>query len=181
MKRVIRLILPFQAFLLSVLLVSAMVKAEETSQEYQVKTAFMVNFSRFISWPEEAFTDAKQNFSFCFIGKDVFGSALSGLEDKSINGRRISLAHIASFQLASSCHMLYVEASEEKNFRANAAALARLPVVTVSDITGFADIGGGIEFVPQSKKLSFIINRTALKQSGIEVRASLLDLAVSVK
>lgn len=168
------------SFLIVLCLVSG-ASADESSQEYQVKAAFLVNFARFISWPEGAFSPARPDFSLCIIGKNQFGSALTGLDEKRIDGRRISIEHISTFQLASSCHMLYVESSEEKNYRANAASLAHKPLVTVSDISGFADIGGGIEFVSQGSKLSFIINRSSMIQNGIQVRAALLDLALSVK
>ena len=181
MLRWIPLIRIARMSILMVLCVVSGAFADDISQEYQVKTAFLVNFARFISWPDGAFSPVRPDFALCIIGKNQFGSALAGLDEKRIDGRRITIEHISTFQLAASCHMLYIESSEEKNYRANASFLAHKPLVTVSDISGFADIGGGIEFVSQGNKLSFIINRSAMTQNGIQVRAALLDLALSVK
>lgn len=47
---------------------------EGTGKEYKVKAAFMVNFAKLISWPEEAFKMALNNF--LFVWWDVISSEL---------------------------------------------------------------------------------------------------------
>ncbi len=53
-------------------------------------------------------------------------------------------------------------------------------VVTVSDIRGFVDFGGSIEFVTRSNRLSFIINLANAYKQEVHMNAFLLNLATRV-
>ncbi len=155
--------------------------AEETSQEYQLKAAFLVNFARFITWPEQSFTPERPELIICVAGKNPFGNALSGVESKKIGGRNVRVVAVDSLKKVPRCHMLYVGKSEESDLDILPAIFSRQAVVVVSDISGFLKDGGSIEFVSKENRLSFAINNSALKQRGIQVGASLLDLAVLVQ
>jgi len=155
--------------------------AEETSQEYQLKAAFLVNFARFITWPEQAFAPEQPELTICVAGKNPFGSALNGVEAKKIGGRNLRVVAVDSLSKVPQCHLLYVSRSEENDLNTLSVHLGRQAVVTVSDISGFLKEGGSIEFVSKENRLSFAINNSALKQRGIQASASLLDLAASVQ
>ena len=53
-------------------------------------------------------------------------------------------------------------------------------MLTVSDIPGFAAKGGVFEFRTRDGRLAFVINNTRARASGIQVSASLLNLALEV-
>jgi hypothetical protein len=155
-------------------------RAEEPTQEYQLKLAFMVNFARFITWPEEAFAEDQQ-VSLCVVGKNPFGDGLSGLGGKKIGERSLKVKHLETLGNNQQCHLLYLSQTEAGSLANLLQAVSRKPVVTVSDSPGFAAAGGGIEFVLKEGKLSFIINNSALKDRGIQASSSLLNLAASVR
>ena len=156
-------------------------RAQETSQEYQLKAAFLVNFARFITWPAQSFLSEQQEITFCVAGKNPFGTTLSVVENKKINGRDIRVVYADSFQKLPQCHLLFVGSSEGKDITTLISRIGHGPVVTVSDIPGFAAAGGSIEFVIREDRLSFIINNSYLKQRGIQASASMLDLAALVR
>jgi hypothetical protein len=152
----------------------------ETSQEYQLKAAFLVNFARFMTWPEQSFSPTQPEFTLCVAGMNPFGTALRAAESKMINGRNIKVIYADSLQNLPQCQMLYVSRSEENKLD-HLSALEQQAVVTVSDIPGFVETGGSIEFVTREDRLSFIINHSSLKRRGIQASASMLDLAASVR
>jgi len=157
-------------------------RAEDSAQEYQLKAAFLVNFARFITWPESSFSSEPQELIFCVVGKNPFGSALLAAEAKKINGRKPKVVYVDSLQKVPACHLLFIGKSE--NTEVAASMLERFgkqAVVTVSDMPGFANAGGSIEFVLKENRLSFIINHSAMKQQGVQTSASLLNLAASVQ
>jgi len=156
-------------------------QAEEISQEYQLKAAFLVNFARFISWPEPSSLPRREEFTLCIVGSNPFGTTLHALESKKINGRNLKVIDAETFQQLPSCHLLYVSKSEKNELESIFSRIRQKPVVTVSDIPGFAEAGGSIEFVTREDRLSFIINNSDLKQRGIQAGASMLDLAASVR
>ncbi|WP_028585229.1 YfiR family protein [Desulfogranum mediterraneum] len=150
------------------------------SHEYQLKAGFLVNFIRFISWPQQAFPEGQPELILCVAGNDPFGSALDELSQRTIGERPLRVLTVPSLEQVPRCHLLYVGRSEQRALDLLAALTASQAVVTVSDIRDFARAGGGIEFVVQNDRLSFIINNTVLKQQGIQARAALLDLAAAV-
>ena len=58
--------------------------------------------------------------------------------------------------------------------------IAGQPIVTVSDIEGFAASGGIFELKDKDGRLSFVVNNTKAKESGIRISSSLLKLAIEV-
>jgi hypothetical protein len=158
-----------------------LLRAQEVNQEYQLKAAFLVNFSRFITWPEQSFSPEQQEITFCIVGKNPFGATLGAIENKQINGRNIKVVYADSFQKLPQCHLLFVSRSEYNDLGFLLSRISIKPVVMVSDIPGFVDAGGSIEFVIKEDRLSFIINNSDLKQRGIQASSSMLDLAASVR
>lgn len=152
--------------------------AEETGLEYKVKAAFLLNFAKFTSWPTEKFSH--QDFSFCILGKDPFGSALDGLEQKTIGGKSISLFHTQDMSQIGQCQLLYVSRSEQDRVVPIITSAADSSVLLVSDIEGFAAKGGSIEFITQDNRLGFKINLSQAETKGLKFNASLLSLAVKV-
>lgn len=151
----------------------------DVEREYQLKAGFLVNFARFITWPENAFASPDADIIICIMGENPFGNALEGARKKKIGSRGIQLIYVDSLAELPKCHLLYVSKSEENAMQQLHLDKTR-PMVTVSDIQGFAKTGGGIEFVTRSSKLSFIINNSAIKERQVQVRASLLKLAETV-
>ena len=154
--------------------------AEEISQEYQLKLAFMVNFARFITWPEESFTPAQPQLTLCVLGKNPFGNALSGVEGKKVGEHSLKVQLLSSLGKEQQCHLLFVSRAEIGNASLE-PVLGRLPVVTVSDFPGFAAAGGAIEFVLKDDKLSFIINNSVMKDRSVHAGSALLNLAASIR
>ena len=154
--------------------------AAESSKEYQLKAGFLVNFVRFISWPDNAFASPEADIVFCVVGDNPFGNALDGVHLKKIGNRHLQVVYVPTLQSVPPCHLLYVAQSEKKDLVHLSKHIASQPLVAVSDIEGFAEAGGGIEFITQNNRLAFIINYTAIKKHDVQLRASLLELAASV-
>jgi hypothetical protein len=156
------------------------VQAEESPQEYQLKLAFMVNFARFITWPEVSFA-AQPQLTLCVLGKNPFGNALSGIEGKKVGDRTLKVKQLEALGKEQQCHLLFVSQSEAGSLANLEPALGRRPVVTVSDIPGFAVAGGSIEFVVKDEKLAFIINNSVMKDRGVQAGSALLNLAAAIR
>jgi hypothetical protein len=157
------------------------VQAEDSPQEYQLKLAFMVNFARFITWPDESFTPAQPQLTLCVLGKNPFGNALGGIEGKKVGDRTLKVKQLEALGKEQQCHLLFISQSEAGSLASLEPALGRRPVVTVSDIPGFAVAGGSIEFVVKDEKLAFIINNSVMKDRGVQAGSALLNLAAAIR
>ena len=152
-----------------------------TAIESKVKAAFVVNFARFISWPEESFQGATAPLVICTVGTGVDEAVFSGIETKKIKGRPIVLKNLKSLdEPVESCHLLYLQNVRGEGLRTYLNRSDTSPVVSISESDGFASLGGTIEFVKVKDRLSFIINNTKAKERKLRINASLLNLAVEV-
>lgn len=152
----------------------------EAAVEYKIKAAFLLNFAKFISWPENSFAHDNQLFKICVLGDNPFGSALSAVESRSVGSRKIVLNYISDVGQARNCHLLFISVSEINNLDAVLAALSDRAVTTVSDIDDFARLGGIIEFISKENKLAFTINLHQAREQGLKINSSLLNLATEV-
>ena len=156
-------------------------RADEAGLEYRLKAGFLVNFARFTTWPASAWAGASSSLNLCILGADPFGPALAGVEEKQVASHPIALRHTDTVpSTVGACHLLFVSRSEAARQDRILAATAVLPVVTVSDIPGFAASGGVFEFRNRDGRLAFVINNTRARANGIQVSASLLNLALEV-
>lgn len=144
--------------------------------EYQLKAVFLLNFARYATWPE-ATLPAGEPIDICVLGRDPFGNHLSGLESRQAQGHAVRVRYPASADEARACEVVFVAASEQRRLNVTLRELADAPVLTVSDIEGFVEAGGGIGFVTEDDRIRFDINRAVLKRDGLRLSAQLLKLA----
>jgi hypothetical protein len=152
----------------------------QQAQEYQVKAAYLLNFTKFISWPADAFPDERAPFSICILGDDPFEGALDQLvRGEVVQGRKLVVQRIRRAPKPGSCQELFVSRSE----REVPAALDGLGngVLTVSDRPDFIHEGGIIMFVIEDRHVRFDINQRAAVSASLTISSRLLNVARSVE
>ncbi len=170
---------PLRRFALGILLGACALGAlgQETPTEYDVKAAYLFNFAKFLEWPAEAFAGRQAPLTLCIAGRDPFGAALAAYDRRTVQSRELRLRHGVTLEGLSGCHMLFVADSEERQLRRILRAALELPIVTVSDIEGFADAGGVIGLVTGEKRVQFEVNLASAQQARVKVSSQLLRIA----
>lgn len=160
-----------------------LVFSAKQDREYSLKAGFLYKFLLFAQWPEAAFSDPEAPIIIGIHGENPFGDLFDMVAGQSVNGRKLLIKHLeqtAAGPLLEQCHLLFITASMAGREEAVLAALHRRPVLTVSELTGFAEKGGMIHFRMNDDKVSFVINKTAADRVGIKLRAKLLRVAARV-
>ncbi|NPA94441.1 MAG: YfiR family protein [Thermodesulfobacteria bacterium] len=148
-------------------------------KEYEIKAAFIAQFVPFVKWPDSAHSD--RPFIFAVVGEDPFGNALRPVEKEKFKGRKAKLKYFRSWKdLSRNIDVLFISRSEQNHIKEILEKIKGSPVLTVSDIRGFAKDGGMIEFVNRDGTIHFIINIAAVKKAGLEMNFQLLELADKV-
>ncbi len=145
--------------------------------EYQVKVGYLYNFARFVDWPAQAFGDERAAIRLGILGKDPFGEDLKFIRDKTAHGRRFEIRQVAGAGELKECHILFIGSSEKKNLEHILAGLRGSPVLTVSDMEGFAQRGGTINFIRTEGRIRFAVNPGAARRAGLTISSKLLRLA----
>ncbi len=146
--------------------------------ENKLKAAFILNFAKFVQWPEEI--PEGEPFRLCILGSESFLSAFVGVKGKSVAGAPVQLVEPRTHAEMQGCRLLYFDKERYENIEPDFSKLVDKPILLVSDRMGFAQAGGMIEFVMLNDRLGFKINNGRAKKSGLEFNASLLNLAVEV-
>lgn len=144
--------------------------------EYALKAALLFKLPPFVYRPEMA---PGEPISMCLLGSNPFGSTLERLAQTPIDGRAVKVERLEDGREAANCHFVFVSRSEAGELDSVLRRLARHPVVTVSDIEGFARAGGMVELAlgTEGSAITILINRQAGQKQGIEFNAQLLRLA----
>src|SRR5689334_7219765 len=83
--------------------------ADAPPLEYQVKAAFLLNFTKFVEWPASAFADGRSPLNICVLGEDPFGAALDQMvRGEAVNGRPLAVRRMRRAPEPKSCQVLYV-------------------------------------------------------------------------
>ena len=152
----------------------------QTPLEYEVKAAFLLNFTKFIEWPQGVFAASDSPFTICILGKDPFGQALDQIvAGESVNGRKLEVRRIGQAPEPQACQVVFV-ASGEKEVRRTLSGL-RNGVLTVGEGENFMREGGMIAFVIENRRVRFDIDQSAAERAGLRLSSKLLSVARSVQ
>lgn len=145
--------------------------------EYRLKAAYLLNFCKFVAWPERAMEPAEAPIVLCILGRDPFGSALDSIAGKTVRGRSLEIRYATNLEEIAPCHLLFVSKSMENKLDDIVARTQSAPILTVGDMDGFAQRGGIINFFFKQQRIRFEINPAAAKNAAITISSQLLKLA----
>ena len=167
---------------IALLLFSAVVAEPQRRvvDEASVVLAYLYNFGKFVTWPEGSLGPSGAPLLYCIYGENPFGSLTKTISSKRVQGRPIKVVNIKRGGAVKLCDVLFVSRSENFYLRPLLSLVQERPVLTVSEIEGFAEMGGTIGLVFSDSRLRFEINRAAAHDSGLRISSQLLALAVQV-
>jgi hypothetical protein len=164
------------------LLALAPQSARAQTKEYQIKAAFLLNFIQFVEWPAAAFSGSNAPLCIGVLGDDPFGNALEEtVRGESVRDHKLSIRRAQRVEDLTECKMVFVSKSENKRVPEILAKIDSHPVVTVSEVEGFARQGGTINFYHEQNKVRFEINPASARQSGVKISSQLLGLGKIVE
>lgn len=145
---------------------------------YQIKAAFIFNFTKFVTWP----ADMEQqggDLRLCLHGGNPFGDYVFQLEGRKVRNFNLRVVEPESPASLAQCHILHLMPGKGNGKVLN--ELAGEPVLTVGDYDSFASQGGSIQLLSEQNHIRFDVNLQRIKASGLEVSSRLLHLARQVR
>lgn len=176
-----------------VMLASALPLAAQpaSEREVQVEAAFLVNFVRYADWPAWRFDNPASPYVVAVVGTPAVANEIAAVAAAAgnIQGRRIEVRRVefprhrdaatrkaVAAQLCAS-HVVFVQASGKAMPGDVLPMVAASPVLTVSDIPGFAGRGGMLGLVREGPHFGIEANPAAIRAAGVSVSAKVLKLA----
>ena len=144
--------------------------------EPALKAAFIYNFARFTTWPADA--PAGDSFTICVLNDAAVAAALErAVSGKSLTERPIAVSMVAAGAPKRACRVLYMASLPVSQVASVVAELRELPVLTISNIDGFASAGGMTQFFFEHGQLRFRIHLESAKRAGLQISSRLLIMA----
>jgi hypothetical protein len=141
----------------------------------EVAAAMVYNFAKFVEWPSAADSSP---FVVGVTGAEALEAALRrAVKGRTVNGQPIAVRRVVGSRDLPACRILFIGSRAEDWIELAHGA----PILTVSDLPAFSEIGGMIGLVLIDRKIQFEINLAAARRAGLAMSSQLLGLAVNVR
>ena len=156
-----------------------------------VMAAFLRHIANFATWPEEETLNAGQTIQFGLIGADPNGVIQLIAERTESGGQLLAKGRPirvvvpnqpggehADIDTLSDCALLFISEGSEDQWALVAQQVQQLPIVTVSEMPGFVDHGGMVEYFVERRtgKVRMKVNLQAARDAGISFSSNFLSL-----
>ena len=148
----------------------------------EIKAAFLLQFSKYVKWPENSFSGQDAPVIVGIFGRDPFGSVLDELASTfRANGRSVDIRRFNAIASIGRSHILFISEFKISRMAEISSTLSGRPVLLVTDAPGFPGQEGIINFIMIGNKVRFNISLTNSRKAGLEISSKLLKVAHKVE
>lgn len=165
-------------FLLALTLLCNSLVASAQNSEANIKAAFILNFAKFVEWPENHPLISQGSFNFCFIGSDRFKKEIqSKIGDRQVKGLSTQITMLGFTEPLDDCAVVFMRDLEPSQSDYVMKSLRASNTLTIGETDKFMRSGGMIRFYADQNRIRFEINPTAAQKAGLKISSQLLNLA----
>lgn len=151
----------------------------ESIEEANLKAALVLNFARFTTWPEDAFSGPADSMDLWVLGGETTRQAFDTLDGQQIDSRTIHVRHLTSLETIDRCHILFINRDADRPaLSAALSAVGKRPVLTIGETPDFIRSGGLINIFNKDGRFHFEIKPAAALRRGLKLSSRLLKLAI---
>jgi len=145
---------------------------------HEIHAAMLYNFIKYVQWPNEA---EGGEFVVGVIGDDnVFNTLKQWYDGKPKGSKKYVIKKLGSTDEASTCQVVYVGKSKNKDFDSIKASTTGKSVLTITDGNGLGQKGSCINFKVVDGKLKFELNQATVSGSNLKVATQLSSMAILI-
>ncbi len=171
--------------------VSTEVSADQESLRInKVKAAFVLNVSRFVTWPTDL-TNNNLPVMLCYYRSNPFAEGLDSIRGQTVNGKPLELRRIDQLSEVKACQILLVPQQQLEIFSAEVLPGLLNSVLTFVDSThtvsgpaegqsAYRRPGIMVSLVRKGSRIGFEINLSATHTAGLKMNSQLLKHAFIV-
>lgn len=150
----------------------------DAAERREVQAVFLLNLTRFIKWPENAFPKEDADFVIGTLPNDPLnGILIAAAKGESAGGHPIKVRQVRTSADIDGCHLVYVSKPGLGEVAQMLATVRTKPVLTVSDADGFLSLGGHVQLYNRSGQMKLRLDLGNLKRAELVASAPLLRVA----
>ena len=148
------------------------------AREYQVKTAYLFNFAKYVEWPPRAFSSPDAPVEIGVLGADPFGDLLEKvIGSRLVGSRKVLVRRSRRVEDLRQCHILFISNSERERAGAIFESLKGTFALTVTEFPETFVSGGIITFVIENGVVRFDLNLDEAENAGLKISARMANTA----
>ena len=154
-------------------------QAQDDNKEYNLKAAFIYNFTQFIEWNS---LNTSNEFIIGVVNSSPITAALEDIaRSKTVDSKKIIIRHFYTPEEINDCNILFISANSKIPLDKILEKTKSKNTLIISEQQGYAKLGSAINFIVVNAKLKFEANTKAIKSAGLTASSQLLKLAVIVE
>lgn len=158
--------------------------AAQRPTESDIKAAYLLNFAKLVTWPQNEPSSADGIFLLGIVGDDeLLQACRRGFEGKDIGAQKAVVVNMSEEEaLAPSprLRILFLASDSVDDLAGVLEAIGDRPILSVSDDSDFMRMGGSILLASSQGRIVFDINRHRENASGLKISSRLLRVARKV-
>lgn len=145
----------------------------------KIKAVYIYNFTKYIEWPEEY---QMQEFVVGILGNDeaLFNELEKMAKVKKVGNRKFSIVHFSQVSAIDRCNILFIPFDKTSWLPSVVSKLRSKSTVIITEKPGMILQGASINFVIESNKQKFELNKTNLARNNINVSEALEQMAIAI-
>ncbi len=144
--------------------------------EYQVKAAFVLNFLKFVEYPERS--GDRSVLHVCVFGSPEVLKPFAGLNGKIAQGKPLLIHEFEAMGIVDTCDAIFISQSSKVSEERVLQAVGTRTVLTIGESSEFTAKGGVISFFSLDNRIRFKISTTQAQEQDLVLSSKLLALAV---
>ena len=158
---------------------------DKAHKDIENTAKFILELTDKIEWPAEVRDARKGVITITVVGESLLTSRLREMaESTETAGRRLEIKDALPDDDFSSTDILFIASRELSDLAKVLKSTEGLPILTVTDVKGFARYGVIIEIADgedsSDSETKFILNRMVLKKSGLKLSDKFIKKAVKI-
>ncbi len=151
--------------------------APNTLSEFNLKARFIVNFFKYVDWPESAIPAAGQPVRIGVLGKSPFTKEdIKRIQSKKTDNHPLEVVLTKKVEEVLDCSLVFICRSEDRKLSGILEELKGRPLLTVGETRSFSQKGGMIRFWI-GKTLHIEINNTSTDKARLKLDPYFLDFS----
>jgi len=150
--------------------VSSSQELTQSEQEAALKSAYLVNFARFVRWEQGG-----NEVRLCLSTESAIYRHISNANMLNVGGGRELVLSLSPDSL-DQCHIYFVDAKSISTMPA-LVENARPNLLTITDISGSLGKGYAVQFFVRDLKLRFVVDEKLVESSSYQVSSKLLRMS----
>ena len=155
---------------------------EQSADSYTVKAAYLMNFARFVTWPEGSFQAEKSPLVIGILDTDPFQGALTAvLDGREIHGRPVHIKLVTGRDLTSKVHLLFIPETVRWVDHPWQRKVREGGILTIGESEETFVEGTVITLVQEGKRIKFRVNLDLATDSLLKIGSRMLHAAEKVQ